>query len=81
MAEPKATTCPNCGKPAMRIGNEITCESCDTIFVITKKQEAKVKEFGTIQDHENRIKVLEGLSGKQKPAEPETEPDEEDEDI
>ena len=81
MAEPRATICPNCQKPAMRTGNEITCEHCDATFVITKKQEIEVKEFGAIQDHENRILALEG---KNKPPEPEpkSEPEpEEDEPI
>lgn len=65
--KPKATSCPNCQKPAMRSGNEITCENCDATFVITKKQEAKVKEFGQIEDHEQRIQKLEGSASGNEP--------------
>lgn len=77
--QPKATTCPNCQKPALRSGNEITCESCDAVFVITKKQEVKVKEFGQLKDHEQRIQKLEGSASSNEPqptgpVEPEEEP-------
>ncbi len=77
MTESKATSCPNCQKPAIQVGNEITCEHCDATFVITKKQEATVKEFGTIQDHENRIKALEKSV---KPVEPQTQEQEPEDD-
>lgn len=78
--QPKATTCPNCGQPAIRAGNEITCESCDAVFVITKKQGAKVKELGPIEDHEQRITALETYASGHNPPkkEPEPEPAEED---
>lgn len=79
MAEQKAVICPNCQKPAIQVGNEITCENCDATFVITKKHEAKVKEFGQIQDHENRIRKLEQFipedSAKQQEIEQEPEED------
>jgi uncharacterized Zn finger protein (UPF0148 family) len=51
----KAVNCPNCQGPAIRTGNEITCETCDATFVITKKQGAKVKTLGIDQ----RLKNLE----------------------
>lgn len=76
MAENKATFCPNCAQPAIRSGNEITCENCDAVFTITKKQEAKVKEIGRLDNHEQRILALEG---KQGPSEPGPEPESEDE--
>jgi hypothetical protein len=81
--KPKATNCPNCLKPAIRAGNEITCEACDAVFIVTKKQGAKVKELGPIEDHEERIAALEQYHKPQEPkpaAEPKTddEPDEED---
>jgi len=77
--KPKATSCPNCLKPAIRVGNEVTCEHCDAIFVITKKQGAKVKDFGQLRDHEERLKKLEALTAsEQAPEKPEqeTEPEE-----
>ena len=61
----KAITCPNCGKPALRSGDEITCEYCDAEFVITKKQETQVKQFGKIDDHEKRLQALEQSAGKE----------------
>lgn len=78
MTENKATFCPNCAQPAIRSGNEITCENCDAVFTITKKQEAKVKEVGRLDNHEQRILALEG---KQEPPklEPESESEDEDE--
>jgi len=87
MAETTATICPNCQKPALRTGDEITCENCDAVITITKKQEGRVKNFGKIQDHENRIEQLEGiiekagLSKSQTPQQTESEQSEEDEDI
>lgn len=75
MPETKAISCPNCGKPAMRTGNDITCESCDAEFVITKKQETQVKGIGRIDDHEKRLQALEQLAASKEPqkAEPEEE--------
>ena len=67
--KPKATKCPNCQQPAIRSGNEITCENCDATFVIRKKQGAKVKQIGTIEDHEKRIEILESLIPDNEPAE------------
>jgi len=66
----KVHICPNCMQPAIRAGNEITCEHCDAIFTITKKEGAKVKQLGPLEDHERRIRALEG---KNKPKEPEIE--------
>lgn len=77
MAETKAISCPNCGKPAIRTGNEIACEHCDAEFVITKKQETQVKQFGKIEDHENRIAKLEAAASSTEPQKIESE----DEDI
>jgi len=75
MAEekPKATFCPNCQQPATQIGNEITCDACDAIFTITKKNGAKVKKLGPIQDHEERLKKIEAKIFIE---EPESEPQE-----
>ena len=71
-SESKATICPNCQKPAIRTGNEIACENCDAIFVITKKQGAKVKQIGIAE----RLDLLEEEVFKEKPEpEPETEPE------
>lgn len=57
--KPQAIVCPNCQQLAIRTGNEIACENCDAIFTITKKQGAKVKQLGPIEDHEKRISALE----------------------
>lgn len=75
MAEekPKAVTCPNCQGPAIRSGNEIACEGCDAIFTITKKDGAKVKKVGQIQDHEDRLKKIEGKLFAEEP-EPQDQP-------
>ena len=79
MSEAKAISCPNCGKPAMRTGDEITCEHCDAEFVITKKQETQVKGIGRIDDHEKRLQALEqsAVSSEQQ----KTESEETEEDI
>ncbi|GAI24616.1 unnamed protein product, partial [marine sediment metagenome] len=37
MAVKKEYSCPNCGRLAIKEGNEIACEVCDAVFVITKK--------------------------------------------
>lgn len=37
-------TCPNCLGPAIKVGNEITCEKCDASFRITKQQN-KLKDI------------------------------------
>ena len=71
----KVQYCPNCLGPAIREGNEITCEKCDAIFIITKKEGARIKQLGSIEDHEQRLKKLESLI----PGEPELEPKEPDE--
>lgn len=62
MAEQKeAVVCPNCQQPATRIGNEITCEHCDAIFVVTQKNGAKVKTLGPIAALAERVDKLESL--------------------
>lgn len=71
----KAAFCPNCQKPALQTGNEITCEGCDAVFVVTQKQGAKVKELGPIDDHEQRIAALEQFH--KTPQEPKIEPEQE----
>ena len=53
--ETKAAACPNCQKPAIRSGNEIACEICDAVFVITKKEGAKLKQVGAFDDLRNRM--------------------------
>ena len=76
MPETKAISCPNCGKPATRTGNEIACEYCDTEFVITKKQETQVKQFGKSEDHEKRITQLESKAPEENPQKTEQEEEE-----
>lgn len=57
--KPTATVCPSCQNPAIRTGNEIACEKCDAIFIVTKKQGAKVKQLGPIEDLDRRVSALE----------------------
>lgn len=82
MAEekPKAVTCPNCQGPAIRAGNEITCEACDATYTITKKDGAKVRKLGPIQDHEERLKKIEASIFAEKPETPEQQGGEDDDD-
>lgn len=73
MSEKKEIYCPNCQQLAVKEGNEITCEICDAVFVITKKEGAKVKQIGSIEDHEKRIIQLESIitpEPEPKPVEP-----------
>ncbi|MCJ7805475.1 hypothetical protein MUP46_02430 [Patescibacteria group bacterium] len=58
--------CPNCNGPAMREGDEITCEKCDVIFIV-KQKEVKVKQIGTIEDLSERVQRLEDLVPGQRP--------------
>jgi len=51
--------CPNCGKPAIKEGNKITCEECDAVFRVTQDG-ARLEKTGVIKDHERRIAQLEG---------------------
>jgi len=67
MEQSKIGHCPSCGQPAIRTGNKIECEACDAIFTVTQEG-AKVKELGPIEDHERRLRTLEGRSDKDKPA-------------
>lgn len=73
--KPKATICPNCQQPAIRTGNEIACEHCDAIFVVTQKQGAKLKTLGPIDDLRQRVERLESMVPGEQP-EPEPEPKE-----
>lgn len=77
--ESQKVSCPNCLAPAVKEGNEITCETCDAVFVITKKEGAKVKKVGLIDDHEKRISRLESIIPDQEPVKPDepVEPEEE----
>lgn len=78
--KPTATKCPNCQQPAIRTGNEIACENCDATFIVTKKQGAKLKQIGPIEDHEQRIKRLESLLPGEEQAsddEPQEQPEDE----
>ena len=63
-------TCPNCLGPAIRVGNEITCEKCDASFRITKQQN-KLKDIRISR----RLDLLEEkVFGSEEP-EPETAPE------
>ncbi len=73
--ESKITFCPNCQQPAVRQGNEITCESCDATYTITKKDGAKVKQMGRIEQLEHDVTKLKEivLPGQEAEAEAEAE--------
>jgi len=58
MPKNNITFCPNCNQPAISDGKEITCENCDSVFTITKK-EARVKKTGAISDIDGRLKRVE----------------------
>jgi uncharacterized Zn finger protein (UPF0148 family) len=82
--KPTISHCPNCQQPAIRTGNEIFCEQCDTTFTITQKQGATVKQIGPIDELRGRIEKLEQLQllpGEHKPAKQEPEPTDEEEII
>ncbi len=70
--ENKPAYCPNCHKPAIRQGNEIICETCDATFTITKKDGAKVKQIGRIEQVEQDVAALKAKVFDQD-AEPEPE--------
>ena len=59
MSETKPSICPNCQQPAIRTGNEITCEKCDATFLITVKGEKQVKEISPISDLQDRVGKIE----------------------
>jgi len=65
--KPQAAFCPNCQQPAIREGNEITCEHCDATFKITKTGGAKVKKLGEIEEIKNRLDRLEAQQAVQEP--------------
>ena len=63
--------CPNCGSPADRNGNEVTCEACDSVFIVKKKGGASVKEVGRLAKIEARLNDIEAvLPGQIDPPDP-----------
>lgn len=81
MAEEKAKVgyCPNCGEPAIKEGNRITCEKCDAVFRVTENG-ARIEKTGVLDDHERRLAELEAKVRPQ--TESESKPkDDEDEGI
>jgi len=73
----KEIYCPNCQQLAIKEGNEITCENCDSVFSVTKTGPAKVKDMGRLKTLEERVdrhdNLLQGLLPEPDPAK--TEPD------
>lgn len=66
--------CPNCLEPAEKVGNKITCQSCDSVLTVTRTGGAKVAEAGWKEQMEGRIKSNEDrLSGLLDEPEPTTE--------
>ncbi len=66
--------CPNCGQPAQKESNKVTCENCDAIYTIKKTGSARVKKLGPIDDHERRIAKIEAAlftPADPEPADPE----------
>lgn len=52
--------CPNCLSPAVKVGKEIVCESCDAIFVIRRTGGCHVRRMGVLKKLEDRVSELEG---------------------
>lgn len=75
----RTTFCPNCRQPAVRTGNEIACENCDAVFVITKKEGPKVKQLGPLKELTQRVEILEAAQ-QTEPDKPETPEDVENDD-
>ena len=74
MTEQKETAveCPFCKKPAILIGNKITCENCDAVYRLTREGEAKLDKLGPIEKLEQRVSALE-VGGQKSEPEPEIE--------
>ena len=51
--------CPSCGEQAEKTGKKITCQSCDSIFTVTKTGSASVEQIGWKEELENRVKANE----------------------
>ncbi len=86
--ESKITFCPNCRQPAVREDNQITCETCDATYTITKTEGAKVRSQGRLQSLEDRVAKIEAELPGVEPDEPaqdgppaETDDDKDNEDI
>lgn len=73
----KTAFCPSCQQPAIRQGNEVICETCDATFTITKKEGAKVKRIGRIEQIERDVAEIRAQVFDQEP-EPEPAPDSDD---
>ena len=82
--EPEKAVCPNCSGEATKIENEITCLSCNAIFVFNKKGEPKLKQLGiaerlqTVEDAVRKIQLdknLERVDAAELEVESEDEPD------
>lgn len=76
----KPASCPNCQQPAIRYGNQIACENCDAVFVITRKEGPKVKQLGPLKDLTKRVEILEAAQQTEPvdPGTPEDDPNEDD---
>ena len=73
----KAAFCPNCQSPAVRSGDEITCERCDATYKITKTGAAKVRQTGRLESIEQRLGILEEAADQgQEPGPEESGPEE-----
>jgi len=76
--EPEKAVCPNCSGEATKIGNEITCVKCDSIFVFNKKGEVKVKQIGIaerLDQAEQDIRTLKANAELEPEPEPQSESD------
>jgi len=77
MAKETTMYCPNCGRAAVREGNNITCEACDAVFAF-KHTGPVVKQVGRLEAFEGRLAIVEAaLLGE---PEPEPEPNNADDD-
>lgn len=70
--------CPNCKGDAIKDGNKIICEHCDSTFEIKKTGGAKVVDVGRLDTLEQRVDHHGELLARLLPKEPdpaENEPD------
>jgi len=82
MAKETTMYCPNCGRAAIREGNNLTCEACDAVFVF-KRTGPTVKQVGRLKAIEDRLDKVESLlpGGEPEPGPEDIDGDDDDEDL
>ena len=78
----KIKHCPNCGDTNIKQkGNEVLCLSCECIFEISNKGEARVKKIGALDEIHERLDKIEQTVYKSDELDESDEVADEDEDI